>query len=190
MMYQQLFSWLSYFLNSSCVGYEVFMNYPISGIDLNTTCPAFDSNPVVIIQNGNILSTTTQANSFQWYLNNQAVGGATNDSLIIDPNFSGAYNLLVTYDYGCAYSNNIVGLEENRSTFQIFPNPAQKMLHIEGQIQSNIPYNVFNLEGRVVLSGTIEKGQDAIDIENLKNGTYLLQLVDEPSSFHKVLIAH
>lgn len=190
MMYQQLFSWLSYFLNSSCVGYEVFMNYPISGIDLNTTCPAFDANPVVIIQNGNILSTTTQANSFQWYLNNQAVGGATNDSLIIDPNFSGAYNLLVTYDYGCAYSNNIVGLEENRSTFQIFPNPAQKMLHIEGQIQSNIPYNLFNLEGRVVLSGTIEKGQDAIDIENLKNGTYLLQLDDEPSSFHKVLIAH
>jgi dienelactone hydrolase len=190
LMYQQLFSWLSYFLNSSCVGYEAFMNYPVPGIDLTTTCPAFVQNNVVITQNGNLLSTTTQANAYQWYLNNQAIAGATNDSLIIDPNFSGAYNLLVTYEYGCAYSNNIVGLEENTSAFQIFPNPAQKMLRIQGQIQSNIPYYLYNLEGRVVLYGLIDEGQDAIAIENLKNGTYVLQLVGEPSSFHKVLIAH
>jgi dienelactone hydrolase len=190
LMYQQLFSWLSYFLNSSCVGYEVFMNYPIPGIDLSTTCPAFAQNTVVITQNGNLLCTTTQANAYQWYLNNQAVAGATNDSLIIDPNFSGAYNLLVMYDYGCAYSNNILSLEENLSAFKIYPNPAQNMLHIEGQIQSNIPYDLYNLEGRVVLSGTISEGQCAIEIENIKNGTYLLQLNTEPSSFHKVLIAH
>lgn len=190
MMYQQLFSWLCYFLHNSCGCYEAFMDYPVSGIDLTTTCPAFDSNPVVITQNGNILSTSTQANSYQWYLNNQPVVGATNDSLIIDPNFSGAYNLLVTYDYGCAYSNNIVGLEENKSAFQIFPNPAHKILHIEGQNKSNTPFYLLNMEGRVVLSGTIEKGQDAINIENLKNGTYMLQLVAEPSSFHKVHIAH
>lgn len=190
MMYQQLFSWLSYFSNSNCGGYEVFMDYPVSGIELSTTCPAFDSNPVVITQNGNLLSTNTQANSFQWYLNDQPVVGATNDSLIIDPNFSGAYNLLVTYDYGCAYSNTIVGLEENSNHFQIFPNPAQKTLYILSLEQSHIPYYLFDPEGRVVLDGTIEKGQDAIDIENLKKGTYILQLVAEPSSFHKVLIAH
>jgi dienelactone hydrolase len=190
LMYQQLFSWLSYFLNSSCVGYEAFMNYPVPGIDLTTTCPAFVQNNVVITQNGNLLSTTTQANAYQWYLNNQAIAGATNDSLIIDPNFSGAYNLLVTYDFGCAYSNNIVGLEENRSAFQLFPNPARKTLYILGTGQSNTPYYLYNPEGRVVLSGTIEKEQDAIDIENLKNGAYVLQFVSEPSSFHKVLIAH
>lgn len=190
LMYQQIFSWLSYFLNSSCVGYEAFMDYPVPGIDLTTTCPAFVQNTVVITQNGNLLSTTTQANAYQWYLNNQPVAGATNDSLIIDPNFSGAYNLLVTYDYGCAYSNNILGLAENLSAFQIYPNPAQKTLYIQGLIQDNIPYYLFDLEGRVVFFDTLYKGQDAIDIENMKNGTYLLQLVAEPSSFHKVLIAH
>lgn len=166
------------------------MNYPVPGIDLTTTCPAFVQNTVVITQNGNLLSTTTQANTYQWYLNNQPVAGATNDSLIIDPNFSGAYNLLVTYDYGCAYSNNILGLEENTPDWSVFPNPAQKMLHIQGLIKSNIPYYLYNLEGRLVLSGTIDEGQEAIDIENLKTGTYLLQLIGEPSSFHKVLIAH
>jgi hypothetical protein len=97
---------------------------------------------------------------------------------------------LVTYDYGCAYSNNILGLEENTPDWSVFPNPAQKMLHIQGLIQSNIPYYLYNLEGRVVLSGTIDEGQDAIDFENLKTGTYLLQFIGEPSSFHKVLIAH
>jgi dienelactone hydrolase len=190
LMYQQIFSWLSYFLNSSCVGYEAFMDYPVPGIDLTTTCPAFVQNTVVITQNGNLLSTTTQANTYQWYLNNQPVAGATNDSLIIDPNFSGAYNLLVTYNYGCAYSNNILGLAENLSAFQISPNPAQKTLYIKGPNQDNIPYYLFDLEGRVVFSDTLYNGQDAIDIENIKNGTYLLQLIAEPSSFQKVLIAH
>jgi len=190
LMYQQIFSWLSYFLNSSCVGYEAFMDYPVPGIDLTTTCPAFVQNTVVITQNGNLLSTTTQANTYQWYLNNQPVAGATNDSLIIDPNFSGAYNLLVTYNYGCAYSNNILGLAENLSAFQIYPNPAQKTLYIKGPNQDNIPYYLFDLEGRVVFSDTLYNGQDAIDIENIKNGTYLLQLIAEPSSYQKVLIAH
>lgn len=190
LMYQQIFYWLSYFLNSSCVGYEAFMDYPVPGIDLTTTCPAFVQNTIVITQNGNLLSTTTQANTYQWYLNNQPVAGATNDSLIIDPNFSGAYNLLVTYNYGCAYSNNILCLAENLSAFQIYPNPAQKTLYIKGPNQVIIPYYLFDLEGRVVFSDTLYNGQDAIDIENIKNGTYLLQLVAEPSSFLKVLIVH
>lgn len=188
--YQQLVSWLSYFLNFSCTGYEVFMNYPVPGIELTTTCPAFVQNAVLITQNGNLLSTTTQALSYQWMLNNMPVPGATNDSLIIDPNFSGAYNLLVTYAYGCAYSNNIVELTENTTDWSVFPNPAQKTLHFQGLMQSNIPYYLYNLEGRVVLYGTIDEGQDAIEIENLKTGTYLLQIIGEPSSFHKVLIAH
>mgnify|MGYP000028080735 CR=1 FL=1 len=190
LMFQQITPWLSYFLNTSCSGYEAFMSNPISGITLTTTCPAFISNAVVIAQNGNLLSTTTQATSYQWYLNNQAVAGATNDSLTIDVNFSGVYNLLVTYAYGCAFSNSIAGLEENSSRFQIFPNPAQKVLQIQGPVAVNSPFNLYNLEGQVVLAGSIHKGQVAIDLDKIKNGTYLLQIIAEPSSFFKVIIAH
>jgi len=41
-----------------------------------------------------------------------------------------------------------------------------------------------------VLTGFINKSQNTIDIENIKNGTYLLQLESAPTSFFKVIIAH
>jgi dienelactone hydrolase len=190
LMFQQLNPWLSYFLNTSCLGYETFVSYPVSGIALTTTCPAFIQNAVVITQNGNLLSTTTQTTTYQWYLNNQPLAGATDDSLNIDLNFSGVYNLLVTYAYGCAFSNNIAGIEENSNEFQIFPNPVQKVLEIQGPVACNSPFFLFDLEGQIVLAGTIHEGQVAIDLEKTKSGTYLLQIAKESSSFFKVIIAH
>jgi dienelactone hydrolase len=189
LMFQQITSWLAYFLDLSCSAYESFASDPISGIALTTTCPT--TVPAVSIsQNGNVLSTTTQGLSYQWYLNNSPIQGATNDSLTVQSNFSGVYNLLVTYDYGCAFSNNIAGLEESFGAFQIFPNPANKTLQIQGPAEFHAHFQLFDVGGQVVLSGSINKSQDAIDIESIKNGTYLLQLDSAPSSFYKVIIAH
>lgn len=189
LMFQQITSWLAYFLDLSCSAYESFASDPISGIALTTTCPT--TVPAVSIsQNGNVLSTTTQGLSYQWYLNNSPIQGATNDSLTVQSNFSGVYNLLVTYDYGCAFSNNIAGLEESFGAFQIFPNPANKTLQIQGPAEFHTHFQLFDVGGQVVLSGSINKSQDAIDIESIKNGTYLLQLDSAPSSFYKVIIAH
>ena len=189
-MFQQLNSWLSYFLNSSCLAYDAFISYTIPGITLTTTCPALVLDDVLITQNGNLLSTTTQGSTYQWYLNNQPVLGATNDSLTIDVNFSGVYNLLVAYDYGCAFSNNIAGLEENLGVYQIFPNPANEKLFISGLSPKSVTFMLHDMQGQTVLSGQIQNGNAEINLEQLKNGSYLLQLVAEPSTFCKVIIAH
>jgi dienelactone hydrolase len=190
LMFQQLNSWLSYFLNSSCLAYDAFISYTIPGINLTTTCPALVLDDVLITQNGNLLSTTTQGSTYQWYLNNQPVLGATNDSLTIDVNFSGVYNLLVAYDYGCAFSNNIAGLEENLGVYQIFPNPANEKLFISGLSPKSVTFMIHDMQGQTVLSGQIQNGNAEINLEQLKNGSYLLQLVAEPSTFCKVIIAH
>lgn len=190
LMFQQLNSWLSYFLNSSCLAYDAFISYAIPGITLTTTCPALVLDDVLITQNGNLLSTTTQGLSYQWHLNGEPIPGATNDSLTIDVNFSGAYNLLVTYDYGCAFSNNIAGLEENLSVYQIFPNPANEKLFIKGLSTKSTPFILKDIHGKAVLSGQIQNGESEMNLEKIKNGTYLLQFIAEPSSFLKVIIAH
>ena len=189
LMYQQVTPWLAYFLNRSCSAYESFATYPISGIDLTTTCPT--TVPTVSIsQNGNVLSTSTQGLSYQWYLNNTPIQGANNDSLTVQSNFSGVYNLLVTFAYGCAFSNNIAGLEESFGAYQIFPNPANKNLQIQGSDELQTYFQLLDVRGAVVLTGFINKSQNTIDIENIKNGTYLLQLESAPTSFFKVIIAH
>jgi hypothetical protein len=97
---------------------------------------------------------------------------------------------LVTFTYGCAFSNNIASLEEYAGAYQIFPNPAKKTLQIQGPIELHTPFFLFDLEGQLVLVGDINSNKDSIDIENIKNGIYLLQIGTVTSSFYKVMIAH
>jgi hypothetical protein len=49
---------------------------------------------------------------------------------------------------------------------------------------------IHDMQGQTVLSGQIQNGNAEINLEQLKNGSYLLQLVAEPSTFCKVIIAH
>ncbi|MEY3968903.1 MAG: Secretion system C-terminal sorting domain, partial [Bacteroidota bacterium] len=90
----------------------------------------------------------------------------------------------------CAFSNNIAGLEESFGANQIFPNPANKTLQIQGSDELQTYFQLLDVRGAVVLTGFINKSQNTIDIENIKNGTYLLQLESVPTSFFKVIIAH
>jgi dienelactone hydrolase len=188
--YQQITPWLAYFLDRSCSGFESFAEYPIAGIDLTTTCPSSVPD-VQIIQNGNILSTATQGLSYQWFLDNLPIFGANNDTLIVPSNFSGTYNLLVTFDFGCSYSNDIAQVEEQyQAEFQVFPNPANELIFLNGQLHTATPYALLDVQGHVVQSGIIDPKVNSIEIKNLKNGSFFLKLSSKQQSIYKVNIAH
>lgn len=56
----------------------------------------------------------------------------------------------------------------------IYPNPAKTRVVVEGSAQS---YQMYNLVGQKVLSGTFDADQQAaIDIRELNSGVYMLQL--------------
>jgi hypothetical protein len=175
LMYQQIIPWLSYFLGQSCEGYAAFIEYPINGISLNSTCPS-NIPDVTITQNNNTLSTTTQGNSYQWYLNGEPILGETNDSLQVSGNLSGVYQLLVYFDYGCQYSNNIVTVEEFKTTLQVYPNPAGDFIEIKGLPVVNCGYSVLNLHGQFMQGGTLNAEYDTILLHKLPEGAYFLQL--------------
>ena len=175
LMYQQITPWLSYFLGQSCEGYAAFIEYPINGISLNSTCPG-NIPDVTITQNNNTLSTTTQGNSYQWYLNGEPILGETNDSLQVSGNLSGVYQLLVYFDYGCQYSNNIVTVEEFKTTLQVYPNPAGDFIEIKGLPVVNCGYSVLNLHGQFMQGGTLNAEYDTILLHKLPEGAYFLQL--------------
>jgi predicted dienelactone hydrolase len=174
LMYQQIAPWLSYFLNRSCEGFESFIAYPINGISLNSTCPN-DLQSVTIIQNGNTLSTSTQGVAYQWFLNNQAIAGATNNSIQVPNNFAGVYQLLVYFDYGCQYSNNILQVNELNPTFSVFPNPASNQIEVEDISCINCNYDIFNLQGQIVQSGMLLPENMNIPCHELSAGTYFLE---------------
>lgn len=175
LMYQQMIPWLSYFLGQSCEGYASFMEYPVNGITLSSTCP--NSIPdVTITQNNNILSTTTQGTSYQWYLNGEPISGATNDSLQVVDNFSGVYQLLVNFDYGCDFSNNIAEVDDFKPALNIFPNPADDFIEIRGLSIDDCRYTILNLQGQFLQSGTLSGENSTILLHQLPKGSYFLHL--------------
>lgn len=175
LMYQQITSWLSYFLNTSCEGYEVFIDYPINGINLNSTCPAMQPD-VTISQNGTILSSNSQGIAYQWFLNGVPISGETNDTLLVTENFAGVYQLLVYYTYGCQYSNNIVAIEEDQRVLQVYPNPASDLIVIKGIAEQDAKYSIVNLQGQTMQVGTLNADYATILLNELPNGAYFLQM--------------
>ena len=175
LMYQQITSWLSYFLNTSCEGYEVFIDYPINGINLNSTCPAMQPD-VTISQNGTILSSNSQGIAYQWFLNGVPISGETNDTLLVTENFAGVYQLLVYYTYGCQYSNNIVAIEEDQRVLQVYPNPASDLIVIKGIAEQDTKYSIVNLQGQTMQVGTLNADYATILLNELPNGAYFLQM--------------
>jgi dienelactone hydrolase len=187
LMYQQIIPWLSYFLGQNCEGYASFMEYPVNGITLNSTCPNSIPN-VTITQNNNFLSTTTQGLSYQWYLDGELIPGATNDSLQVVDNFSGVYQLLVYFDYGCDFSNNIAQLDDFKPALKILPNPAKDFIEISGSSANCSAYHLLNLQGQTVKTGLLNVGKTKIDLQNLSTGTYLLEICGLEEAPYKVII--
>jgi hypothetical protein len=66
----------------------------------------------------------------------------------------------------------------------VFPNPTAGKLTVESNEQLN--YQVLDLSGKVLLSGDVVSSE--IAMENIGNGMYLLQLINEAGQTSTVKI--
>ena len=66
------------------------------------------------------------------------------------------------------------------SLYVVFPNPTQDVLHVQGATDET-PLRIYTMEGKLVTSA---EGQ-AIDVNSLANGTYLLQIGTQVARFIK-----
>lgn len=64
----------------------------------------------------------------------------------------------------------------------VYPNPSAGALAVNWE---NAPseYSLFNLQGKLVLSGNLKKGENQLDINSLKSGIYLLVVSPSSGSF-------
>lgn len=65
------------------------------------------------------------------------------------------------------------------STFEVYPNPANKVIHIGfPQDVNKVEISVYNLQGKLMMQKEIEKGKDLL-VESLIEGLYFLEIKEE-----------
>lgn len=83
-----------------------------------------------------------------------------------------------------SFGNSIIGIEEEKHTnikLEIYPNPTSDYIIINSsdyKIYEKMYYKIIDLKGSVILSDTIDKYKKTINLSELSNGLYLLQIFD------------
>lgn len=81
-------------------------------------------------------------------------------------------------------------IENSLNQVSIFPIPASDYLNVNigHDVLNATDYGIFTADGKLVLSGSIQSARQAINIENLAPGVYVLQIQDSGSLVKKNFI--
>jgi len=87
---------------------------------------------------------------------------------------------------------NYVSVNENlalNSDLTVYPNPTNGMLMING-IENINPNKIiiYNLLGEIVFNKTINSTTNQIDLSNLNNGNYILQVISDEKTISKQIV--
>jgi len=117
---------------------------------------------------------------YQWYLNGSAILGATSQTYT--PTANGLYTLEVGLANGCTnsvdYLLNSLSVDEISLEFVLYPNPAQNSLFINGIIDQNSSYEIYDNIGQLVASGIVN---NQINIAHLSSGFYIIKISNSDS---------
>lgn len=77
------------------------------------------------------------------------------------------------------YKTDYTGIEltENPNQICLFPLPCSSQLNITGS-EAGVEYQIFNLAGRLVLSGNSDSEETSISVSSLTSGVYVLLMDD------------
>jgi hypothetical protein len=144
--------------------------------------------PTISVANIQNLSTTATG-TFQWYLDNKAITGATQNNYVATA--TGAYSLVVTNAQGCpsapsaAISIAITGVLEV-PTFSVYPNPTRNQLKIATESIGDI--ELINSFGLVIKRVNRANNGDVIDTSNLPVGKYIIRFTDTDNRISTVAL--
>jgi hypothetical protein len=133
-----------------------------------------------------LTALTVSGSQYQWYLNGNAISGATGSTY--DAPYSGAYSVEL-FNGSCYAMSDVILMtggvagvtDEHKLSLQIVPNPAQDVIVLEGDLTGKTScFAVKDLNGKVLLrlNAFREKSQ-TIAVGTLPNGTYLLDAIGQ-----------
>lgn len=167
-----------------------------TGIGANITLNVNDTN---IDRSEN---DTAVNNIYQWYKDNVVITGANNaDYTIINTQVTDSG------DYHCEITNTTLpdltivrvpitlvidsnlGVEDNEyEEISIYPNPTKNWLNIKTSLLINAKLSIYDINGRLILDNEIRGNINALNVEELQNGTYILKIEQGNSLISKRFI--
>jgi hypothetical protein len=155
---------------------------------------ALDTAYMVSATFGNTLFTQDSLYT-TWYLVD-----TNGNSMYVNYNYSipfgtsGLYNLVlqlycpiksqpVYYNIISVLNLEEAGIENNNlSQLNVYPNPVQNELNI-GNLMDSFDYTLTNMDGKSIQSGKVSPSNKTIDLSNVANGTYIVQLKNSLNAF-------
>ncbi len=152
------------------------VTYTVTGTDVNgcvnTDQIFIEVNPAptpVITNNAGVLQTGNYA-TYQWYVNNSPIPGATNQTWTYTEN--GDYYVVVTDGNGCTGMAVEITIsdaslaEADEHGIVCYPNPATNNLSIQfGDLAGEKTVRLFDLSGKLVMETTTQEMLLTIDLE-------------------------
>jgi hypothetical protein len=131
---------------------------------------------------------STNATSYQWYVNGVAVLGATLQEHF--PSQTGNYTVVTTDINGCAaesvpFNVTVVGVNDLQSSNTVlYPNPAREILNITTKTKYT-SYIIYNSLGAILMQNNFSS---TINIKQLPQGVYMLELMGEKGIEQKMWV--
>jgi|GEM_PF-1313119 len=121
--------------------------------------------------------------TYQWYRNGAVIAGATNATYAT--NVLAVYTVSVTggdctvtsEEYNLSQLVSVTSHEAFRAQLKVFPNPASGQLNIDAPLATTI--QMFSVHGKMVSSGSVQKGNNKIDISALAASAYIIYFTDK-----------
>ncbi len=149
----------------------------------------------LITENNGILSCNLDSGFFQWVKDGTAIAGAEEQTYV--PISTGKYEVVVTmFATGCQTRSNSIDILINSvkhnydDNLIVHPNPVSDILYLtdaEGhQFSAQAQVSVLSIEGRIVLTRTLEGNQ--LNVYSLPDGVYVLLVQDEGWIFRQKIV--
>ncbi|MBR9921584.1 MAG: T9SS type A sorting domain-containing protein [Bacteroidetes bacterium] len=135
----------------------------------------------------------------EWYMD----GDLFSDQEMLVDLSAGTYELIVTDVHGCSYLSDPILIENITGTMdpkldqniRVYPNPADQVLEvrIEGEVLRDLTFVLYDATGRKYRVAERQLAEDrfVLPVDNLANGLYLLQIVQEDRfTTRRIIIQH
>ncbi len=143
------------------------------------------------LNNYNVMAHSWLFNSV--YLNYHSGDAPDSAMIIISSSGVNAKNGSYIYLDNMSFSGNVVGIEELelRSKIKIYPNPSKNYFTIELKempANSNYSIEVKDLKGTTFKKLDISKEFNLIDVTNIPEGSYIIQIQTEKTRLNKKIV--
>lgn len=143
---------------------------------------------------GNNFTAQPAGTSYQWYLNNTPISGATAQTYT--PTANGKYKVRIQNCNHCfSTSPEVENLttsvqEATHSTIQIFPNPSSGILTLQLSDSGVVDMVIFNAVGQTVFTQAIREPEHEIDLSDLPKGFYHYRIIGNQVKKSGTIVIH